>query len=69
MDRDRSIIESEKERQIREIVRDSRKGNRVYEEKTEQEMWQDEEIGEKKIAQNKWNSIPSERQFKKNNGG
>ena len=32
-------------------------------------MWLDEEMGEEKIAQNKWNSIPSERQFKKNNGG
>ena len=39
MDRDRSIIGSEREREIGEIVRDSRKGNRVYEEKAEQEMW------------------------------
>ena len=36
MDRDRSIIGF---RKIGEIVRDSRKGNRVYEERAEQEMW------------------------------
>ena len=29
----------ERERKIGEIVRDSRKGNRVHEEKAEQEMW------------------------------